>query len=138
VLTLELEVNDKLAGLAHIINQGDTETKVFQTGNSWGDDALSFEIADGTRTMSITPEPKIYTRDVPSTVSIEPGSKYSISFYLLDETWKVDYDDLESLSAEARLTAIYQIGPSEEAVTQQTWTGSIRSVPVSIGRLSLD
>lgn len=130
-LTLRIEpaAASRTAGSAILTNTGDSELRVWQTGNTWGDDALSFEASGNGSTARIVRKPQVYTRDVPASVALKPGERYERPFDLEDGTWE-PADTIRAVqSPDVRLVAVYDVPRSADAVTQDVWIGKLRSEP---------
>ncbi len=102
---------------------------VFESWNSWGYQAVSFEFttADG-RKFHRLKDDQIFTRNFPSTFLIPPG-EHQVFPIRLDKQWLVSPDFASAKNDETPivLTAVYRVGISPEAGKQQVWTGRIES-----------
>ena len=78
------------AGWVVLTNEGPGDLRVWQIGNTWGDEALSFEVSDGGSAVHVEREPQVYTRNLPESIELKPGARYRMPFDLLDGTWKLD------------------------------------------------
>jgi hypothetical protein len=102
---------------------------VFETWNSWGYQAVSFEAqtADG-HTVAISRKPGPFRRNFPSTFLIPPGEHmvYSIS---LDEDWEAvpRLPMADATPIKISIKAIYEVKPTPEAAKQKVWTGRVES-----------
>jgi hypothetical protein len=101
----------------------------FEDWNSWGYQAVSFEIekADGEEfTVSHKPEP--FTRNFPSVFLLPPGEHmvYQIS---LDDEWETapSIPMADQTPVEIALKAIYELRPTPESVKGKVWTGRLES-----------
>jgi hypothetical protein len=126
---LEPEPDRTSAGVVALLNTGETPLRVFRAGNSWGDDALSFEVSDGVRIVQITRVPQVYTRNVPSTAEIAPAERHLLPYDLADGGWT---GGTELIVAGSALTAIYVVEESPEASEQGAWTGRCASAAVTL------
>jgi hypothetical protein len=104
---------------------------VFETWNSWGYQAISFEftMSDGRKAVASTKE-QAFTRNFPSTFLLSPGEQY-IYTVSLDNKWDIRPMP-EKGESNLTLKAIYQISTSPEATEQGVWTGRIESKPYKI------
>jgi hypothetical protein len=136
VLTLKLELRAGApwpAGAVLLTNMDGEDIRIWQTGNQWGDAALSFEILRGASVRRIFPSPRDYTRNAPSSVVVPPGHGHVLNFDLDDGNWDAGAP-IETLTAPpAQLVAVYDIPPSPEAIDQGVWTGHLRSDPAPLG-----
>jgi len=96
-------------------------------GNTWGDDALTFEVTAAGKSAVIRKKPQRYTRNVPATVVIPPEGEHEIPFDLGDGTWNLG--DARALCEEldAQLRAIYDSGDTSEVKQQGVWKGVLRT-----------
>jgi hypothetical protein len=120
----------RTTGIVILTNAGDEAARVWRTGSTWGDDAYSFEAAGAGAARPIARKPQVHTRNVPGTVTLQPGGRYEVTFDLLDGTWETG-DAIPALqSKSARLVAVYDAGTSPEVKTEGVLPGRIRSEPV--------
>ncbi len=109
----------------HLIlqNTSDTDQKIFETWNSWGYQAISliFDLPDGSQETARVKQQR-FTRNFPSTFQIAPGSFYVFSL-TLDERWEGLTDLKKFLHQKIKLTAVYEIGESEESKEHKVWVG---------------
>jgi hypothetical protein len=105
--------------------------RIFNMGNSWGDDAWSFELLpDGEKPRRVRRSPQTYTRNVPSTTEVAPGATGRWPFDLGDGTWELEAaPDLSGIV----LVAIYDAPPTPESQELGIFTGPLRSDPASLG-----
>ena len=102
---------------------------VFETSNSWGYYAVSFELrtVDG-RVVVITKKQTWFTRNVPSTFWIPPGEQMVYPIELNDD-WvagaPLPMADEEPV--DVTLKAIYEVKATPESTRQNVWTGRIES-----------
>lgn len=102
---------------------------VFETSNSWGYYALSFELqmADG-RIVAITKKPTGFTRNIPGTFVIPPGEQMVYPIRLDDEWDAVPPLPIADKSPIAvTIKAIYEVKPTPESAQQKVWTGRAES-----------
>ena len=102
---------------------------VFEDWNSWGYQAVSFEIetSDGHKfTVSHKLEP--FTRNFPSVFLIPPGEHmvYRISF---DDRWEATPSIPMAVQTPIEITikAIYELRPTPESVQEKVWAGRVES-----------
>jgi hypothetical protein len=119
------------AGRVVLINRGAADVRIWQLGNTWGDEPLSFEASLGGSTVRVERAPQVYTRNVPASVLLPPGDRFPIPFDLLDGTWKLDAIG-RPLPPRLDVAAVYDVPRSPEAVTHQVWAGRITSEWVTI------
>ena len=120
------------AGWVVLINEGTDDVRVWQIGNTWGDEALSFVVSDGGSAVRVEREPQVYTRNLPESVELKPGARYRMPFDLLDGTWEFEAITRARPSQSIEVAAVYDVPPSPEAVVHQVWTGRISSERVTI------
>ncbi len=120
---IELATGAGPAGTVAIVNDGDEPVRLWRPGNSWGDDALTFE-AGGTRFVREAD----YTRNAPSAVDVAPGAAHALPFDLADATWTGGPPP----GPGDRLVAVYLVPETPEAADQRVWIGCVRSAPVEL------
>jgi hypothetical protein len=108
-------------------NPSRTEARIWATGNTWGDDALSFEVVADKRSAIVRKKAQRYTRNVPSSVALAPGAQHEIPFDLGDGTWDLDVAQDLLVHAHSQLRAIYDSGDSPEVQAQGVWRGQLRT-----------
>ena len=119
------------AGWVVLTNEGTGDVRVWHIGNTWGDEALSFEIADDGSTVRVEREPQVYTVNLPESFELKPGARYPMPFDLLDGTWKLDAIG-RPLPPRLEVAAVYDVPRSPEAMANQAWVGRITSGRVTI------
>jgi hypothetical protein len=104
---------------------------VFESWNSWGYQAISFEftVSDGRKTVA-SKKPQRFTRNFPATFLLSPGEQY-IYAIRLDKEWDIRPMP-EKGESRVSLKAIYQISTSPEAAEKGVWTGRIESKPYNV------
>ncbi|SRR5216684_614920 len=118
------------AGSVIVQNHSSTDARIWDTGNTWGDDALSFEVtAAGQNAIVSIAKNRLqrYTRNVPASVVIAPGTQYEIPFDLGDGTWDLDVAKELLVHAGSQIRAIYDSGDSPEVQAQGVWRGQLRT-----------
>lgn len=116
-------------GSVVLANQGDKSVRIWRTGNSWGDNALVFELHKPPIIAHVIRAPQIYTRNVPASVVVSPGDSHVWHFDFGDGSWEIDVPFDELVKPGAELTAVYEAGESPEALANDVWTGCLRSQP---------
>ena len=119
------------AGWVVLTNRSAADVRVWQFGNTWGDEALSFEASAGGSTVRVEREPQVYTRNVPASVLLTPGDRFAIPFDLLDGTWKLEAIGYP-LPHQCGVAAVYDVPRSPEAIEHHVWVGRITSERVTI------
>lgn len=120
---IELAAGGRPAGTVAIVNAGDAPVRLWRPGNTWGDDALTFEV-DGTRLVREAD----YTRNAPSAADVPPGAAHELPFDLADGTWTGGSPP----AAGASLVAVYDVPRTPEAAEHGVWVGRVRSEPVEL------
>ena len=131
-LHTELAPGSRAAGSAVLTNRGSSEIRVWRTGNSWGDEALSFEGTRGRSVHRIMRDPQVYTRNVPLFVSLKPGERYEIPFDLRDGSWPPEAAIRRLQAPGVQLAAVYEVPRSPEATAHAVWSGQVRSESVTV------
>ena len=119
------------AGWVVLTNRGAADVRIWQIGNTWGDEALSFEVSADGSTVRVERQPQVYTRNVPASVLLTPGDRFAIPFDLSDGTWKLDEFGYP-LPHQCDVAAVYDVPRSPEAIEHQVWVGRITSERVTI------
>jgi hypothetical protein len=138
-ITIQVELRTSAprpAGIVRLLNQGDTEIRVWQTGNSWGDGVLSFEVLQDTQGWHYVLVPQVYTRNVPSSLAVPAGGSHGFPFDLGDGSWQGDAPAGFVITPAAQLLTVYDVPESPEAVTQNVWTGHLQSEPVELNEVT--
>jgi len=129
---IELEMNATGKGKVVVVNRGSAKVRLWRPGNRWGDETLSFNLAWDNHTERVTRKPQIYTRNVPASVVVASNGKQDIPFDLGDGSWE-PAAAVERLSATGtKITAIYSVRKSPEALSHHVWTGELRSPPARL------
>jgi hypothetical protein len=118
------------AGLLRFVNETDRRVRIWDSGNSWGDAALLFELSLDGRVTKIVRWQR-YTRNVPHSIEIPPRGAYEVSFDFGDGTWKADGPFDDRARRRASLVAVYSPKDSPEARSNDVWIGEVRSPAVS-------
>ncbi len=130
-IVIEITVG-RAAGVVWVVNDSAAVWRIFATGNSWGDEALSFAAQRADDLVRIVRAPQTYTRNVPSVLEIAGHDRRPLPFDLTDGTWDARIP-IESLPSDAStVRAIFEIRESPEARTQRVWCGRLESAPVSM------
>ena len=129
---IELHAHAPPAGKVVFENVGATGIGVWRKGNSWGDEALSFELKSADGIERIARKPQIYTVNRPAAQMLPAGSRYAVPFDLGDGSWQVDTSVRRTDGAE--LVALYDVPESADALAQHAWVGHLRSAPVRLGQ----
>jgi hypothetical protein len=131
--SIELDVTSAPAtGVVWLVNNSPSTWRVFDTGNSWGDEALSFEARREEEIVRIVPAAQTYTRNVPSVLEIAAHDRHALDFDLTDGTWEADLPIATLLSNATAVRAVFEIGDSPEADTQRVWRGRLESAFVPL------
>ena len=105
ILSLILDCNfNELQGSVTLKNLGNDPINIWQTGNMWGDYALSFEAIGKAGTISFVKEQQIYTVNAPIFIALQEGEEQKWEFNLNDGTWDQKGGGIDEAS---NLKAIY-------------------------------
>ncbi len=134
-LSLAISLTDaaRPAGEVVLTNEGEVAIRIWRTGNDWGDGTLSFVVARGDDASTVTLAPQDYTRNVPSSLEVPARGSHRIAFDLRDGSWEPEAALAGLPDGDARLTAVFEIAPTEESTEHGVWTGRMRSDPVALG-----
>lgn len=102
---------------------------VFETSNSWGYQAISFQLQlPNGRTVTVSRAPENFTKNYPSVFIVPPG-EHKVFAITLDDSWNtapaVPLADQTPL--EITIRATYKLSPTPESATEKVWTGRIES-----------
>jgi hypothetical protein len=105
---------------------------VFETWNSWGYQAVSFEFVmpDGKQTV-VSVSDQNFTVNSPSTFHILPG-EHQIFPIRLDKTWEMKPKPALAPEMEVTLKVIYEVMESSESKKQHVWAGRVESAPFKL------
>jgi hypothetical protein len=100
---------------------------VWESWNSWGYGALSFEIAlaNGQKII-VSKRPVVFTVNRPSTFLIPPG-EHQVYPIRLDKSWDTGPKLPNSTEMKARVKAIYEIPATDESRQYKVWAGRVES-----------
>lgn len=132
--TIELQVQKSRpfpGGNVVVVNQGKSEIRVWRPGNEWGDEVLSFELVEDNAKWLFVRKPQVYTRNAPSSQNLQPGEAQQLPFDLSDGSWETE-KQLQDISPDAKLVAIYNVPVTPEATQHNVWTGRVESNPVTL------
>jgi hypothetical protein len=125
---------DEKPEVFHVVltNTSKETQAVFESWNSWGYQALSFEITmtDGKNTI-VSVSTQDFTKNFPSTFHILPG-EHQVFPVRLDKRWEMN--PKVSLGSETAITlkAIYEITESAESKEHHVWAGRVESKPCQL------
>jgi len=120
----ELPHRDFYVLLSNVSQQPQT---VWQDWNSWGYQAISFELttADG-RKHVVSKRQQGFTMNGPTTSVIEPG-EHNVYPVRLDEFWEIQPPIPKKDEMPITLKAIYEVSPTPESGQYAVWTGRLES-----------
>lgn len=112
-----------------LTNVSKQDQEVFETWNSWGYYAVSFELrTDDGRIVVIMKKPIEFTRNSSTTFVISPGEQmvYPIK---LGNTWDAAFPlpTADEQPVDVSVKAIYEIKSTRESTLQHVWTGRVES-----------
>jgi len=117
VTSIEIELRSSAppAGAVALVNTRDVAVRTWRLGNEWGDQMISFEVVRGEAMTLVVRAPQVYTRNVPSPISVPAGARHPVPFDLGDGTWRLEAPASEVFAAGASLVAVYEVPESREA-----------------------
>ena len=107
-------------------NTSDKPQTVFQNGNSWGYQAVSFVMTANGTTFFIRPRIHGWTWNFPSTFVIAPG-EHQIYAIRLDEWWEAHPSISKADELPISLKAVYEVDTTPESAQFKVWTGRVES-----------
>lgn len=113
-------------------NQSLMVVRVWQTTNSWGDQALSLVARRLHTSWSFDRRNAVYTVNFPLSVAAPPGGAYTWPFDIGDGTWDADGTIDRRVGGGLHLVALYEPANSPEAKQQNVWIGRLESAPVEL------
>jgi hypothetical protein len=110
-----------------ITNVSGGAQSIWQYWNSWGYQAISFELttADG-RNFVLSNKRRGFTRNFPSTFIVEPG-EHQIYPVTLDGWWESHPALPKTDEMPITLKAVYEVSTTPEASQYNVWTGRLES-----------
>lgn len=108
-------------------NIGDKPQAIWDDWNSWGYQAVSFEITtpDG-HTSHITKREQGFGKNGPSRFVIQPGES-KVFCVRFDEDWNVQPTIQKADNTPVTLRAIYEVRPTPESNNNGVWVGRVES-----------
>jgi hypothetical protein len=127
----EITMARKLPGDFYVVltNISEEPQATFERWNSWGYQAVSFEIqtANGDK-VALSKRPQLFTKNYPSIFIIPPGEHmvYPIS---LDEEWDAvpPLPMTHATPMPITIKAIYEVSPTPQSAEWKVWTGRLES-----------
>ena len=120
------------AGMVVFLNRGQSDVRIWERGNRWGDTALAFELIRNGQVSRIVRREQVYTRNVPSSVTVPAGARHEWPFDLGDGEWESDGWDDRSVAPGAQLVAVYSVPASPEALDHGVHSGQLLSEAISL------
>jgi len=110
-----------------ITNVSGGPQSIWQYWNSWGYQAISFELttADGKKFV-LSKKQEEFTRNFPSTFVVEPG-EHQVYPIKLDEWWEAHPALPKTNEMPITLKAVYEVSVTPEASQYKVWTGRVES-----------
>jgi len=110
-----------------ITNVSGGPQSIWQYWNSWGYQAISFELttADGKKFV-LSKKQEEFTRNFPSTFVVEPG-EHQVYPIKLDEWWETHPALPKTDEMPITLKAVYEVSTTPEASQYKVWTGRLES-----------
>lgn len=115
-----------------LTNTTDEPQRVFEAWNSWGYQAISFELtlASG-KTSKLSVKPQIFTVNFPSTFTI-PAKGHYIFPISLNQDWEVKPEIGKGGRTKVKLKAVYELAPTKESREHAVWTGRVESDELTV------
>jgi hypothetical protein len=117
---------------AVITNVSGGPQSIWQYWNSWGYQAVSFELtmADGKK-FALSKKEQNFTVNFPSTFAVERG-EHQVYPIKLDEEWEAHPALPKADEIPVALKAVYEVSPTPEASQYKVWTGRLESHSYSV------
>lgn len=121
----------KSPGTFYVIlsNVSNEPQRAFEAWNSWGYQAVSFDVRSGTgQTFTISKKQQDFTRNFASTFLIPPG-EHMVYPITLDRWWDVapPLPIADETPLAITIKAIYEVRASPEAAKESVWVGRVES-----------
>ena len=108
-------------------NTSSEQQAVWQYGNSWGYQTISFELTTvAGKKFLVSRREEGFTVNFPSTFLIEPG-EHQVFAIQLDKRWETQQSLPKTNEESISLRAIYEVPPTPEAARYKVWTGRLES-----------
>ncbi len=110
-----------------ITNVSGGPQSIWQYWNSWGYQAISFELtmADGKKFV-LSKKQEEFTMNFPSTFAVEPG-EHQVYPITLNEWWETHPALPKTDEMPISLKAVYEVSTTPEAIQYKVWTGRLES-----------
>lgn len=110
-----------------ITNNSKEPRSIWQFWNSWGYQAVSFELttAEGKKSI-VSKKQEAFTVNYPAKFLVEPG-EHQVYPIKLDESWEMHPVLPKSDESPVTLKAVYEIPTTSEAFQYKVWTGRVES-----------
>jgi hypothetical protein len=110
-----------------LTNTSSEQQAVWQYGNSWGYQTISFELTTvAGKKFLVSRREEGFTVNFPSIFLIEPG-EHQVYAIRLDERWQTQPSLPKTNEESISLKAIYEVPPTPEAARYKVWTGRLES-----------
>lgn len=115
-----------------LTNTTDKAQPVFESWNSWGYQAISFELIlpSGERSK-VSVKPQYFTKNY-SSVFVIPPKGHQVFPIRLNDNWEGTPDFGKSGRTRIQLAAIYEIFATKESIELNVWTGRIVSEMIDV------
>lgn len=107
---------------------------VFEVGNSWGYQAISFELtldANEEKKYKVTVKPQTFTKNVPA-IYVIPPQGHQVFVITLDDKWTGMPEFKKPGHTPATIKAIYELKKTNESWEKGVWAGRVESEPVEL------
>jgi hypothetical protein len=130
-LGLGIAMAKKSPGTFYVIisNVSNEPQRAFETWNSWGYQAVSFQVrSTAGQTFTISRKEQDFTRNFPSTFLIAPG-EHMVYPITLDDQWNVapPLPIADETPLAITIKAIYEVRSTPEAAKERVWAGRLES-----------
>ena len=115
-----------------LTNVSEKSQPLFQTSNSWGHQAISFEVTlpDG-GVSRVELKPRAFKKNIPSTNIIPPRSHWVFPI-TLDKRWESKPDFAREDGIAVTMKAVYSINQTPESKDKGVWEGKVESEKIEV------
>ena len=115
-----------------LTNTTDEPQRIFETWNSWGYQAISFELTlASSKKVKMAMRDQVFTKNFASTSTIPPKGHFVFPITLNDD-WQGRPEFEKEGPTTVQLKAIYEISPTFESKEYAVWAGKVESEELTV------